>query len=232
MKRKNVVRIGRPDFLKTGALAGAGRQFWGRISFSAAALLVCTLACSSTLEPNRTGGFLTTGCGEAQAASGADQAASAAAFDKASRVLLHPRCLNCHPAGERPLVGDQSKPHPMHVVRGPFGMGKNGVWCYSCHQEKNLPGQDLPPGAPGWQLPSADTPMVFEKKTPRQLCEQLKDPARNGSRSPAEVVDHVRDAPLVLWGWHPGEGRTPVPMPHEEFVRLMSEWAGKGAACP
>jgi len=60
----------------------------------------------------------------------------------------------------------------------------------------------------------------------------LKDPARNGSRSPAQVVDHVRDAPLVLWGWHPGEGRTPVSMSHEEFVSLMSEWAQKGASCP
>jgi hypothetical protein len=72
---------------------------------------------------------------------------------------------------------------------------------------------------------SVDMPMVFEKKTPRQLSEQLKDPARNGSRSPAEVVEHVRQAPLVPWAWHPGEGRTPVPMPHEEFVGLIAESA-------
>jgi hypothetical protein len=120
----------------------------------------------------------------------------------------------------------------MHVERGPQGTGKNGLLCSTCHQEKNLPGNGLPPGAPEWSLPPADTPMVFEKRSPRQLCEQLKDPARNGKRSPADVVEHVREAPLVLWGWHPGDGRTPVPMPHEEFVRLMSEWADKGAACP
>jgi hypothetical protein len=170
------------------------------------------------------------GCGEAMAKSADDRAA--AAFLKASSVLLHPRCVNCHPAGDRPLVGDRSMPHPMHVERGALGVGKNGLWCSTCHQAKNLHGEHMPPGAPEWQLPPADTPMVFEKKTPRQLCEQLKDPARNGSRSPSEVVDHVREAPLVLWGWQPGEGRVPVSMPHKEFVRLMSEWANQGAACP
>lgn len=161
-----------------------------------------------------------------------DREASAAAFAKAAPVLLHPRCVNCHPAGDRPLVGDGSKPHPMHVVRGPQGFGKNGLWCSTCHQEKNLHGQELPPGAPEWQLPSADMPMVFEKKSPRQLCEQLKDPTRNGYRTPEEIVEHVAEAPLVLWGWHPGYGRTPVDMPHDEFVRLLTEWAEKGAACP
>jgi hypothetical protein len=214
--------MSKATFWKFSAKRGAG----------CAALALAGLAFCAALETSRGARSAWTGCGEAFAASGEDKVASAAAFAKASQVLLHPRCLNCHPAGERPLVGDKSQPHPMHVVRGPSGLGKNGLFCHTCHQEKNLQGKDLPPGAPEWALPPADTPMVFEKKTPRQLCEQLKDPARNGSRSPAEIVDHVREAPLVLWGWHPGEGRTPVPMPHGEFVSLMSEWAQKGAACP
>ena len=208
------------------------RLYIGKLACASAALVLAGLTGSVTPEGYRGARTIWGGCGEACAASSEDKGASAAAFAKASRVLLHPRCMNCHPAGDRPLVGDKSQPHPMHVVRGPSGMGKNGLFCQTCHQEKNLQGKELPPGAPEWQLPPADTPMVFEKKTPRQLCEQLKDPARNGSRSPAQVVDHVRDAPLVLWGWHPGEGRTPVPMSHEEFVSLMSEWAQKGAACP
>jgi len=183
------------------------------------------LAFSGMPETGRSASLLAAG-------TAADRAGAATAFAKAAPVLLSPRCLNCHPAGERPLVGDRSQPHPMHVVRGPLGMGKNGLLCSTCHQDTNLQGKGLPPGAPGWQLPPADTPMVFEKRTPRQLCEQLKDPARNGSRSPAEVVEHLRDAPLVLWGWHPGEGRTPVAMSHQEFVSLMSQWADKGAACP
>jgi hypothetical protein len=40
------------------------------------------------------------------------------------------------------------------------------------------------------------------------------------------------NTPLVLWGWNPGEGRTPVPMPQKEFLAKVKEWAGKGAACP
>ncbi len=166
------------------------------------------------------------------AARGADPGASAEAFRRASAVFLHPRCVNCHPLGDRPLQGDDRRSHAMHVVRGPSGVGKNGLWCATCHTDKNVPGPHLPPGAPGWQLPPAEAPMVFEKKTPGELCRQLKDPAQNGQRSPAEVVEHVREAPLVLWGWNPGAGRTKPPLSHEEFVRELTAWAEKGAACP
>ncbi len=170
--------------------------------------------------------------GVAHAQASEDPAASARAFLAASEVFFHPRCVNCHPAGDAPLQGDQSRTHTMMVKRGPNGMGKNAVWCTTCHQNTNLPGAHLPPGGPGWQLPPQDMPMVFEKKTPRELCQQLKDPAQNGNRSPKEVVEHVQTAPLVLWGWNPGEGRTPVPMPHDVFVKNMTAWAEKGAACP
>jgi hypothetical protein len=77
-----------------------------------------------------------------------------------------------------------------------------------------------------------DLPMVFEKRTPRQLCEQLKDPAQNGGRNLDQVLAHVREAPLVLWGWNPGNRRTPAPGSHDEFVRVMREWVIRGAACP
>jgi hypothetical protein len=60
----------------------------------------------------------------------------------------------------------------------------------------------------------------------------LKDPAQNGERSLDEVLEHVQDAPIVLWGWKPGEDRTPVPGSHEEFVKNMKEWVDKGAVCP
>ena len=157
---------------------------------------------------------------------------AAAAFLKASVVLAHPRCVNCHPRGDRPLQGDDSHPHIMDVMRGPEGLGQNGLLCGTCHQEMNLPGTNMPPGAPGWQLPPKDLPMVFEKQSPRVLCEHLKDPAYNGQRSPDEIVEHVESAPVVLWGWNPGEGRTPVSVPHDEFVNNMKDWVKNGAACP
>jgi hypothetical protein len=208
------------------------RRKSGRIAaVGVAACLASFLGCSGNLHIYGSDRGISTGCREAYAATRDDKAA-AAAFLKASKVLLHPRCVNCHPAGDRPLVGDQSRPHPMQVERGPQGVGNNGLLCSTCHREKNQPGAHIPPGAPEWQLPTPEMPMVFEKRSPGQLCEQLKDPVRNGWRSPNEVVEHVREAPLVLWGWHPGDGRTPVSMPHAEFVGLMAEWADKGAACP
>lgn len=43
---------------------------------------------------------------------------------------------------------------------------------------------------------------------------------------------HVAEDPLVLWAWDPGDGRTPPPVPHEEFARRFREWVEKGAAIP
>ncbi len=161
-----------------------------------------------------------------------DSADSAKAFLMASEVLLHPRCVNCHPEGDHPLVGDHSWPHPMDIERGPDGMGVAGLSCSGCHQDKNLAGEHSPPGTPGWHLPTKKMPMIFQNRTPRQICEHLKDPSQNGGRNLDQILEHVRETPLVLWGWSPGDGRTPVPISHDEFAHLMTEWVTKGAACP
>ena len=170
--------------------------------------------------------------GLARAGTKEDAAASAKAFLVASSILLHPRCLNCHPYGEHPLVGDKSQPHPMNIERGADGMGGAGLQCSGCHQDKNLAEEHTPPGAPDWHLPTGRMPMVFQNRTPRQLCEQLKDPAQTGRRNLDQILEHVREAPLVKWGWNPGRGRTPAPGTHDQFVRVMTEWVRRGAACP
>ena len=161
-----------------------------------------------------------------------NRAASARAFLAASQVFFNPRCINCHPAGDAPLQGDARDPHSMDVKRGSDGTGKNAMHCTACHQTTNLPGTHMPPGDPGWLMPPEDMPMIFEGRTPHELCLQLKNPARNGNRTPKEVAEHVRTTTVVLWGWKPGDGRTPVPMPHEIFMMNMTEWVEKGAACP
>jgi len=161
-----------------------------------------------------------------------DRTTSAKAFLAASQVFFNPRCVNCHPKGDAPLQGDAGRPHTMDVKRGPDGMGKNAMLCTNCHQTANLPGAHMPPGDPGWLMPPEDMPMIFEGRTPHELCLQLKDPAQDGKRTPKEVVEHVRTTTVVLWGWEPGDGRTPVPMPHEIFMKDMTEWLEKGAACP
>jgi hypothetical protein len=161
-----------------------------------------------------------------------DPAGAREAFLSAAGVFLNPRCKNCHPAGDQPLQGDDSHPHAMRVARGPAGGGQYAVKCVSCHQTTNLPGAHMPPGAPRWQLPGPKARMVFEGKTPGQLCRQLKDPAQNGGRSLAQIAEHVAHDPLVGWAWAPGDGRKGVPVPREEFARSVAEWIQKGAACP
>jgi hypothetical protein len=73
--------------------------------------------------------------------------------------------------------------------------------------------------------------MIWQGLQDRELCELLKDPKRNGHRTIQQIVEHM-STPLVLWGWHPGEGRTPIPMPENEFLAKVKEWAARGAACP
>jgi hypothetical protein len=36
----------------------------------------------------------------------------------------------------------------------------------------------------------------------------------------------------VLWGWHPGGNREPVPVPHDELVAKFKQWAAAGGPCP
>jgi hypothetical protein len=160
-----------------------------------------------------------------------DDAGAAAAFEAIVPVLRNPRCMNCHSVGDFPLQGDDGHRHTMQIHRGPDGQGANAVKCSTCHQDHNLMGLHMPPGAPDWHLPSPAMPMIWEGLTDHQLCELLKDPKQNGHRTAEQIVEHMR-TPLVLWAWAPGEGRSPVPMPQHEFLARVKEWAAKGAACP
>ena len=157
--------------------------------------------------------------------------AAAAAFTAMLPALHSPRCMNCHSKGDYPRQGDDLHPHAMNVRRGSTGMGVPGANCGTCHQDHNLAGVHTPPGAPDWHLPPPAMPMIWEGLSPGQLCELFKDPTRNGGRTPQQIVEHLQ-TPLVLWGWHPGDDRTPVPMRYENFMTYARTWVANGAACP
>jgi len=161
-----------------------------------------------------------------------DPAASRDAFMAAYKVFMHARCVNCHPQGNVPLVGDEGRLHPQNVKRGSDGKGKYALKCANCHQDANLPGENMPPGNPNWHLTPADMPMVFQGKAPKELARQLKDPKQNGGKTIQEILKHVEEDKLVLWGWDPGDGRTKPPLSHAEFARKFREWVEKGAAIP
>src|SRR5450432_907257 len=94
-----------------------------------------------------------------------DEAASKAAFLEAYKVLMHPRCMNCHPSGDVPLQGDDSHLHAQNVKRGPDGKGLYAMKCANCHQNANLSGDNMPPGNPNWHLPPQSMRMVFQGKS-------------------------------------------------------------------
>jgi hypothetical protein len=166
------------------------------------------------------------------ASSRKDQLGCREAFLAAYKVFMHPRCMNCHPAGDVPLQGDDSHLHTQNVKRGPEGKGKYALKCANCHQLTNLPGENMPPGNPNWHLPPPEMPMVFQGKTPSELARQLKDTKRNGGKTLEEILRHVSEDKLVLGGWNPGDGRTKPPLTYAEFVARMREWVEKGAEEP
>lgn len=166
-----------------------------------------------------------------QEANKRDSIASVKAFMSAYQVLMSPRCMNCHPAGDVPLQGDDSHLHTMLPQRGPDGKGLYAMKCANCHQPANTPGIHTPPGDPNWHLPPADMKMVFEGRTPHQLARQLTDPAQNGHKSMDQLLAHATDA-LVLSAWNPGEGRSLPPLSHDEFTKAWETWIKKGAYAP
>ena len=190
------------------------------------------------------GGLLLAACSHADAAAPGATATLAgtapqdplAAWESVRAVLQSPRCLNCHPPGEAPLQGDEGRVHDQLVQRGPDGRGLPGEQCATCHGKANLPdsyGAKQPPGVSSeWHLPPPDMKMVFVGLSSRALCEQLKDPARNGHKDLAGLVKHVDTDPLVLWGWAPGLGRKPVSTPHADFVAAMKRWTAAGQGAP
>ncbi len=152
-----------------------------------------------------------------------------AMFVEAGKVLSHPRCVNCHPADRTPLQGEDGAAHQPPVVRGRGGIGVVGMRCRTCHLAENFdPGRV--PGAPHWLL--APDSMAWEHLTLGEICDQIKDPDRNGGRTLEDIVEHVSEDALVAWGWSPGAGRQPAPGSQAIFAALIRGWVDLGAACP
>jgi hypothetical protein len=153
-----------------------------------------------------------------------------ALFQEAGKVIFSPRCMNCHPAGERPTQTDRMRPHQPLVVRGDGGLGPpGGLACATCHHEANYDPAGVP-GNPKWALAPAE--MAWQGKTLGQICVQIKDKDRNGGKDTAALIKHMADDELVGWGWDPGAGRTPAPGTQKQFGELIKAWADAGATCP
>ena len=200
-------------------------EMWPRVLVAVAAMLMSMLTAYAIAQAQSDG--LATP--ESFASIGDRAKRSAALFTELGKVLTHPRCVNCHPAGDRPRQGEEGRPHQPPVERGVDGHGLPAMRCPTCHQRANFePGRM--PGHPEWQL--APREMAWEGRTLGEICEQIKDPKRNGNRSLADLIHHIGEDTLVGWAWEPGYGRQPAPGTQKQAAALVEAWLKSGAACP
>ena len=157
------------------------------------------------------------------------RARSVALFQEAGKVIQHARCVNCHPAGDRPTQTDLMRPHQPLVVRGADGHGAPGLACATCHHATNFDPAGVP-GHPEWHV--APVSMAWQGRSLGQICTQIKDPKRNGGKDMAALIHHMSEDTLVGWAWSPGKGRAPAPGTQAGFGNLIKAWAATGAHCP
>jgi hypothetical protein len=152
---------------------------------------------------------------------------SRAIFVEAAKVLTHPRCMNCHPATDRPFQGNDKHPHQPVAMRN--------TPCVTCHTDRNFTLHERAsyrsiPGHPRWM--AAPIEMAWEGKSVGEICRQIKDPDRNGGRNLSLVHEHLAHDDLVAWGWQPGVGRDPAPGSQALLGELIQAWIDTGAQCP
>ena len=104
--------------------------------------------------------------------------------------------------------------------------------CTNCHQEVSSLEPHAPPGALDWRLPPPSEPMVWRGLTIGDQCRMLKDPAKNGNRTLAALLEHAEHDHLIVGSWNPGPGRSVPPLSHSAFVEQFKLWIEMGAPCP
>ncbi|EJN11240.1 hypothetical protein PMI42_05457 [Bradyrhizobium sp. YR681] len=158
---------------------------------------------------------------------------SRAIFDEISKVITHPRCMNCHPAGDHPTQGDDLHEHMPPIWRAETGHFEAN--CSGCHSSRNFTLHEPAsyrsiPGHPRWGF--APMSMAWQGKSLGEICRQLKDVQANGGRDLAALHEHIATDDLVGWAWNPGEGRKPAPGSQAAAGELVQAWIDSGAECP
>jgi hypothetical protein len=158
---------------------------------------------------------------------------SRAIFAEVGKLITNPRCMNCHPAGDQPLQGNDEHEHRPRVFRSDGTHFATN--CAQCHTDQNVTLHEAAsyqsiPGNPRWGV--APLSMAWQNKSLGEICRQLKDVERNGGRDLAMLQEHVAKDDLVAWAWSPGAGREPAPGTQEEAGKLVQAWIDTGAECP
>lgn len=169
---------------------------------------------------------------------GIDRAAGLEAWARIYEVASHPRCSNCHtgkagiPMWSGPSYGE-ARPHGMGIKAGESRVGAEYLPCSACHI-KSTRTQVLPHAAPranaDWQLAPAGA--GWFGRSSRWICEQMRDPARNGGMDHKQLANHASHDVILQWAWAPGPGREPAPYSIDEHTADILEWGAAGQPCP
>ena len=159
------------------------------------------------------------------------------AWTRVYDVTSHPRCSNCHvganniPMWSGPSYGN-ARPHGMKINAGDSRIGAEYLQCSACHAYREGV-NDVPHAAPqvamNWQL--APVGAEWFGKTSDEICNQLRDPERNGGRDFNDIASHLEHDLILHWAWNPGEGREPVPYSLQEHVNDILAWGVAGYPC-
>ena len=163
-----------------------------------------------------------------------------AAWGRIYEVTSSPRCSNCHvgadntPMWSGPSYGVRPRPHGMNINAGESRVGAEYITCNTCHAWREEAGpSDLPHAAPqvaaDWRL--APVEAEWFGKSSRDVCAQLRDPARNGGRGYEEIAAHLDHDVILHWAWNPGGGRVPAPYSLQEHVDDVLLWGVAGMPC-
>jgi hypothetical protein len=172
----------------------------------------------------------------------ATEAEGLAAWDRIYEVASHPRCANCHTgASDRPMWSGPSygrtRPHGMNIRAGESRIGAEYIPCQTCHTTKDADwdnANSVPHAAPRvamfWHLAPVEAEW-FGRSTV-EICEQLRDPERNGNRDALAIAEHLDHDLILHWAWNPGGGREPAPYSLQEHVTDILIWGTAGFPCP
>ena len=160
------------------------------------------------------------------------------AWSRIFEVASHPRCSNCHVgADNRPMWSGPSygrtRPHGMNVNAGESRIGVEYVLCSTCHAQRSEGGNNAPHMAPqvaaDWRL--APVEAEWFGKSSDEICNQLRDPARNGDRDMIDLASHLDHDVILHWAWNPGGGREAAPYSLQEHVDDILIWGVAGMPC-
>ena len=163
-------------------------------------------------------------------------------WGKFYEIASHARCSNCHvgadnvPIWSGPSYG-KTRPHGMSINAGESRIGAEAVACSTCHTtlSEPRPGANAVPHSPPrvamlWAL--APVEAAWFGKSSAYICNQLKDPERNGGRTIREVAEHLDHDLILHWAWEPGGTREPAPYSLQESMDFLMKWRAAGTPCP